>query len=75
MYEFRSSIGEKGMGFRLCDTMGLEEDNSLDSINFPYLLDGNVKDRYQVGDLHSATSGVALKYCTRINILEASSSV
>ena len=63
------------MGFRLCDTMGLEEDHSLDSINFPYLLDGNVKDRYQVRDLHSATSGMALKHYTSNNVLEASSSV
>ena len=47
-YEFRSQIGRRSMKFRLCDSMGLEESQKLDAVNFPYLLDGNINDRFQV---------------------------
>ena len=56
MYDIRDhrGSGEK-LGFRLCDTMGLEDTQSLDTLGFPYLLDGNIQDRYQVSStfIHS----------------------
>ncbi|XP_070576467.1 interferon-induced protein 44-like isoform X2 [Ptychodera flava] len=46
-YEVRSSRGGDPLNFRLCDTMGLEETMGLDVSDIPYLLDGNIPDRYQ----------------------------
>ena len=49
MYDIRDHCGTGDkLGFRLCDTMGLKDVQSLDTLGFPYLLDGNVQDRYQV---------------------------
>ena len=49
MYDIRDhcETGDK-LGSRLCDTMRLEDAQSLDILGFPYLLDGNMQDRYQV---------------------------
>ncbi|XP_066297779.1 interferon-induced protein 44-like [Branchiostoma lanceolatum] len=47
-YEVRGERNGETLCFRLCDTMGLEDANTgLDLDDLPYLLDGNVPDRYQ----------------------------
>ncbi|XP_019632587.1 PREDICTED: interferon-induced protein 44-like [Branchiostoma belcheri] len=47
-YEVRGERHGETLCFRLCDTMGLEDANTgLDLDDLPYLLDGNVPDRYQ----------------------------
>ncbi|XP_066299130.1 interferon-induced protein 44-like [Branchiostoma lanceolatum] len=47
-YEVRGERNGETLCFRLCDTMGLEEANAgLDLDDLPYLLDGNVPNKYQ----------------------------
>ena len=62
------------MNFRLCDTMGLEENQDLEAINFPYLLDGNIKDRFQVssmsGNWYPDSANVVLYFNASILILQ-----
>ncbi|XP_013410369.1 interferon-induced protein 44-like [Lingula anatina] len=45
VYEIRG--GHQTPAFRLCDTMGLEEDQGLDVGDMAYLLDGHVPDHFQ----------------------------
>ncbi|XP_013398312.1 interferon-induced protein 44-like [Lingula anatina] len=45
VYEIR--VGHQTSAFRLCDTMGLAEDQGIDVGDMPYLLDGNVPDNFQ----------------------------
>ncbi|CAH1792351.1 unnamed protein product [Owenia fusiformis] len=44
-YDIRSENGP--LSIKLCDTMGLEEEGGLNVIDFPYILDGNIPDRFQ----------------------------
>ena len=46
-YKIRTTSGES-LGFRICDTMGLEDDGGLMLHDIPYILDGNVDDHFQV---------------------------
>ncbi|XP_035685054.1 uncharacterized protein LOC118421699 [Branchiostoma floridae] len=51
-YDVRASREGPSLGFRLCDTLGLEEQQSgLDIVDLLYILDGNVPDRYQFNPL------------------------
>ncbi|XP_013419551.1 interferon-induced protein 44 [Lingula anatina] len=45
VYEIRG--GHQTPAFRLCDTMGLEEDQGLDVVDMSYVLDGHVPDHFQ----------------------------
>lgn len=36
------------MNFKLCDTKGLEIDDGIDPVEFCYILDGNMPDKYLV---------------------------
>ncbi|XP_023930392.1 interferon-induced protein 44-like [Lingula anatina] len=45
VYEVQA--GHKTPAFRLCDTMGLEEDQGLDVGDITYVLDGHVPDHFQ----------------------------
>ncbi|XP_033753557.1 interferon-induced protein 44-like [Pecten maximus] len=47
MYQVRAGYAGKPLNFRLCDTRGIEEDQSLDDQEFNYLLDGHVPDKYK----------------------------
>ncbi|XP_064607826.1 interferon-induced protein 44-like [Liolophura sinensis] len=47
--KYRVLVGDAGKptSFRLCDTMGLEEGQGIDSVDVPFILDGNVPDMYR----------------------------
>ena len=52
MYGIRKTVeSSEKLGFCLCDTMGLEDAQNIDTLGFPYLLDGHIQDRYQVSIL------------------------
>ena len=52
MYDISNPIESSDkLGFCLCDTMGLEDTQNVDTLGFPYLLDGHIEDRYQVSIL------------------------
>ncbi|CAH1779462.1 unnamed protein product [Owenia fusiformis] len=44
-YEVRTEHGP--LRVRLCDTMGIEAEGGLNVADFPYILDGNLPDRFQ----------------------------
>ena len=51
--QFRTFVvrdGRRGtpLGFRLCDTMGMEESQGIGAVDLEYVLAGNVPDGYQV---------------------------
>lgn len=48
--KYKVLVGDAGKptSFRLCDTMGLEEGQGIDAADVPFLLDGNLPDRYRV---------------------------
>ncbi|XP_019643387.1 PREDICTED: uncharacterized protein LOC109484518 [Branchiostoma belcheri] len=51
-YDVRASREGPCLGFRLCDTLGLEDlQSGLDIVDLLYILDGNVPDRYQFNPL------------------------
>ena len=54
-YELRPSRGERALNFRLCDTMGMEDQNGLNVNDVPYILDGHVKDSFEVTYKYSQT--------------------
>ena len=64
-YDVRPGRGQKGMKLRLCDTMGMEDDQGMNISDIPYILDGHVQSGFQV----SFSDHFLLLSCTAILIL------
>ncbi len=47
-YVVRRGPGGPQLGFRLCDTMGMEESQGISVMDFPHILAGHVPNGYQV---------------------------
>lgn len=47
MYKVRSSLSGQPLNFRLCDTRGIEENQTTDASDVNYMLEGNVPEGYQ----------------------------
>ena len=61
MYEPRTSRG-RALNIRLCDTMGLEDFDGLNVKDVPSILDGHVKDGFEVTFIQYAPT---LKDCSK----------
>ena len=57
-FELRPARGQHALKLRLCDTMGLEEKDGLHIGNIPYILEGNIQDKFKVCHFISNVRGL-----------------